>query len=350
MIKTPDISTQHTNNLGLSVSEQKTMYDLLDSAMSDGAYGTIPAHMMVAARKNPLLDWNAPLKEVLTKRTIQIGNREYSTCLVGIPLHGDLGMAFEQVLAVKEILKEAQSTNLMSKEDGLIFLDQPLPRSTIQLMSIEDMYNLTPRLFERGVRANPNPVLDAKIMEGDVAMIDSAMMVGLLYWKADKPKPHLLTSVAAQEQLAKIVERHMAFERATPSCSAPSIQSSRMEPFLDATITSSRHITKRYLDNLVANNSIVADCATFNVVTDGAPWGEYQIEILLQAVGALGECTMTLCLDELRDGNVSDTLGYLVQELNARGVSDCRIGYQQMNYSSAINDVEEIVRSPISLH
>lgn len=350
MIKTPNLSTQPINNLGLSVSEQKTMYDLLDSAMSDGAYGNIPAHLMVAARKNPLLDWNAPLKEVLTKRTIQIGNREYTTCLVGIPLHGDLGMAFEQVLAVKEILKEALDAKLMSKDDGLIFLDQPLPRSTIQLMSIEDMYNLTPRLFERGVRGNPNPVLDARIMESDVAMIDSAMMIGLLYWKAEKPKPRLLTSMDAQEQLAKIIERHVAFERATPFCRSPSIQSSRMEPFLDATISSSRHITKRYLDSLVANNSIVADCATFNVVTDGAPWGEYQIEILLQAAGVLGECTMTLCLDELRDGNISDTLGYLVQEFASRGVSDCRIGYQQMNYSSAISDVEEIVRSPVSVH
>ncbi len=35
----------------------------------------------------------------------------------------------------------------MSKEDGLIFLDQPLPRGTVQMMTVEDMYNLTPRLF-----------------------------------------------------------------------------------------------------------------------------------------------------------------------------------------------------------
>lgn len=326
------------------------MYNLLDSAMSDGAYGTIPAHLMVAARKNPLVDWNAPLKEVLTKRTIQIGNREYNTCLVGIPLHGDLGMAFEQELSVKEILREAQSAKLMSKDDGLIFLDKPLPRSTIRLMSIEDMYNLIPRLFERGVRGNPNPVLDARITESDVVMIDSAMMVGLLYWKAEKSKPRLLTSIAAQEQLANIVERHVTFERATPYCRTPLIQSSRMEPFLDATISSSRHITKRYLDNLIANTSIVAEYATFNVVTNGTPWGEYQIEILLQAAGVLGECTMTLCLDELRDGNVSDTLRYLVHEFASRGVSDCRIGYHQMNYSSVISDDEEIVRSPVPLH
>ncbi len=349
MIKTSDLQNQQSS-LGLPVSEQNSMYDLLQRAVANGAYDSIPGHLMVAARRNPFMDWNAPLKEVLTKRTITVGNRSYASCLIGIPLHGDLGSAFEQVISVKEILREALGCDLMSKEEGLIFLDQPLPRSTIQMMSVEDMYNLTPRLFERGVRGNPGPVLDARITESEIGMIDSAMMVGLLYWREGRQKPRLLTDPVAQAMLAEIVKRHVAFDRATPFCPQPWIQSQRMETFLEATISSSRNIMRRYLDRLFASSSITPDAATFNVVTSGAPWGAYHIEVLLQSNGEFGDCAMSLSLDELRDGNVSDTLAFLTAQMIARGITDNRTAYQQTNYASVASDAEEIVRSPIALH
>lgn len=349
MIKTPDLHNQQST-LGLPVSEQNSMYDLLQSAVANGAYDSIPGHLMLAARRNPYMDWNAPLKEVLTKRTIQVGNRSYSSCLIGIPLHGDLGSAFEQVLSVKEILREAIDANLMSKDDGLIFLDQPLPRSTIQLMTVEDMYHLTPRLFERGVRGSPGPVLDARITETEIGLIDSAMMVGLLYWREERAKPRLLTDKAAQSMLSEIVKRHVTFDRATPFCPQPWIQSQPMEAFLDATISSSRNIMERYLDRLFASTTMTPDAATFNVVTSGTPWGAYHVEVLLQGNGELHDSAMSLSLDELRDGNVSDTLAFLTAQMVARGITANHTAYQQTNYASVASDADEIIRSPVALH
>lgn len=349
MIKSSDLHNQHSN-FGLPVSEQNTMYDLLQSAVANGAYDSIPGHLMLAARQNPYMDWNAPLKEVLTKRTIQVGNRNYTSCLIGIPLHGDLGSAFEQVISVKEILREALDARLMSNDDGLIFLDQPLPRSTIQLMTVEDMYHLTPRLFERGVRGSPEPVLDARITETELGLIDSAMMVGLLYWREERAKPRLLTDATAQSMLSEIVKRHVTFDRATPFCPLPWIQSQPMEPLLDATISSSRKIMQRYLDRLFATMAMTPEAATFNVVTSSTPWGAYHIEVLLQANGELHDCAMSLALDELRDGNVSDTLAFLTAQMVARGITSNHTAYQQTNYASTASDAEEIIRSPIALH
>lgn len=327
------------------------MHELLDDAIANGAYGAIPGHLMLAARKNPLLDWNAPLKEVLNARTISVGNRVYSTCLIGIPLHGDLGTAFAKVMAVTNILREAQAAKLLAKDDGLIFLDSPLPRSTIQMMTVEDIYNLIPRLFERGVRGNQLPVLDARVTEAETANIDAAVMVGLLYWRADGQKPTLLTETKAQASLAKIVARYVAFDRATPACPLPTVESQPMEPFLSATTSSSRHIAKRYLNQLISRVGISADQAVFNVLPSEAPWGEYQIEVTLQTGSSMGQYAMTLYLDELRDGTVSDMLSHLIAIVGQHNIKDCRISYLQTTHATiSLADAEEFVRSPIALH
>lgn len=347
MIKTPDHPNQPISQTH-SVREQKEACDLLNNGVANGVYGNAPGLLMLAARKNPYQDWNVPLKEVLTTRTIDVGNRAYATCLVGIPLHGDLGLAFEHILSIKEILRGAQEAKLMSKDDGLILLDQPLPRSTIQLMSVEDMYNLTPRLFERGVRGSPIPVLDARITESDQSDIDSAMMIGLVYWKEGRAAPRLLTDPSAQMQIAEIVKRQVVFERVTRFCRQPVIQSNRMEPFLEATISSSRHIIKRYLNRLFANSGIETDGATFNVVTSSAPWGQYQIEIVLQASGRSGDQKATFDLDDLRDGNVCDTMDFLVNEVRARGALEIHVTFQQTNDFAARDT--DTATSPIFLH
>lgn len=330
---------------GPSISEQQDMHELLDNAIANGAAGSIPQHLMLAARKNPLLDWNAPLKEVLTRRSIQIGNRRYSTCLVGIPLNGDLGMAFEQVATVPEILKDAQKEKLLAKDEGLIFLDAPLPRSTIQMMSLEDIYHLTPRLFERGVRGSPHPVLDAKITESESRAIDAGLLIGLLYWKADHPAPLLLTDQTSQVKMGKLVERHLAFERATPFAPTPLIQSQPMVPLLDATISSSRNITHRYVASLLAQ-SAPAEGALFTVVASGVPWGDYQIEIMLQTRNGFADNRMVLSLDELRDGNINDTLKFLQSEFLSHGITECRIEYHYASFT----DCDEPTHAIMALH
>jgi len=299
------------------------------------------------AWRKPLQDWNVPLKEALTRQTLNVGNRTMKTCLVGIPLHGDLGAAFEQVFAVKDILREIQSAKLLAKDDGLIFLDQPLPRSTIKMMSIEDLYSLTHRLFERGVRGSTSPVVDARITESDLGLIDSAMMVGLLYWDATRQNPRLLYDASAQAQLATVVEKHIAFGRSTPSRPQPSIQSQPMQPFLDATVSSSQQIIRRYLDNLLISSEITPDAATFNIVSTSAPWGEYYIEVVLQESNVLSKCQLSLCLDELRDGNICTMLNYLIGEMADRGVINPHIAYQQTKYAK---NADGIIRSAISLH
>lgn len=344
LINSIDRSTQ-LSHFG-PISEQKTMYDLLDNAMATGAYGSIPDHLMSAARKNPAMDWNDPLKEVLTRRLIRIENRCYATCLMGIPLYGQIGYAFEQITSARDILREAQHEKLLLPHDGMIFLDSLLPRSTIQMMSVADIYNLTPRLFERGVRGNPARVLDATITESESAEIDAAMMIALMYWPAERAAPRLLSDRNAMGRIAKIVERHLSFERATPYIPSPVVQSRPMEPFFRATVSSSRHIIRKYVERLIDQSIGNPNAATITVLTSDIPLSNYRISIMLEATDCSQDFAMGLRLDELRDGNVSDVVDYLIQEFALCGITDCRIVYNK----TSGNDAEESAPTPTSMH
>lgn len=322
------------------------MYDLLNRALANGAYGTIPGHLMLAARQNPQLDWNAPLKDVLTRRDIQVGNRQYAACLTGIPVHGDLGRSFDPVATIPNILKDMRTSRLLAKEEGIIFLDTPLPRSTIQMLSVEDMYNLIPRLFSRA-RDNHEPVLDARITECESGHIDAGVMVALVYWKADQPSPLLLSNAAAQLELARIVAKNLAFDRATPFMPRPGIRASRLEPFFDATKTTSREIAERYMDLLMYRLRGESTQATIEVITSGEPWGPYTVNIEFLDGGDPSEYCLALHFDELRDGNVSDMLDFIVGELEKRGILKYGISYKTPAFAG---EAEEVTANKASVH
>ena len=286
-------------------------------------------------------------------RTIQVGNRSYSTCLVAMPLHGDLGNVLENPLPVKSILSAAQEAKLISPRDGtgLAFLDTLLPRSSIQTMTFEDIYNLTPRLFDRAVLGQPVSVLDVKADSNEECDVSSAMLVGVLYWNPNKGMPKLLTQKPAQAELAEIVRRHVFFERADVYRPRPNIISQPLLPFLDATRSSSRLIMQRYIDRAIAATEEYPDAATLNVVgVEGdESTGEYNIEILLQYKGVLAGSFVGLYLDDLRDGQVNEVLAFLKDEMHKRGIAQCKISYQQVLLNPT-NDSDEQVRTNFAIH
>lgn len=328
------------------------MYDLINNALATGAYASLPERLMKAARTNPLMDWNAPLKSVLTQRILEVGNRRYATRLVAIPLHGALGAAFDQTYSVSEILNQATKEKILCKDDGLAFLDTILPRRTIQMLSHEDVYNLTPRLFDRAVRGIPEPVLDAKVDEIEQGMVDSGMLVGVLYWRIDKPLPKLLSDAAAMKRLGELVARQIMFQRASLTDPMPLVRSQPLATFLDATHASTQEIATRHIERFLALQPSAPLSVTLNVIGNDGHWGEYQIEACLSLAEGEPTSMLTLLLDDLRDGSIAAMLDFLIAEFRRRGVAKAFVGYQQYVAQSVLGNPEaiECVRNAVTRH
>ncbi len=305
----------------LHADQSRRIVETLNSAMAAGLYGKIPDFLIEEARKNPNLDWHDSIKHVLTTRSITVGNRIYSTRLVAVSLFGNLGRAFAPVKTAHAILKEALKKSILAKEEGLIFLDAPIPRGTVQLMDFEDMYNLSERLFERGVREGHAPVLEARLIENEMERVDAAIMVGLIYWRSEKEIPKLLTDNEAQMQLANIVREHVFFDRANPSNPRPYVHALPLKPFFDATRDSSRWIAQQHIARLVARHQGVPIAAQFSVSSSEELIDTYQIEVRLQDAGGASDYILRLQLDSLLDGNTADYIELLRKELSSRGIT-----------------------------
>ena len=324
--------------------------EVIDSAMAAGAYSSIPGHLLDEARRNPELDWNATIRHVLTMRSIAVGHRTYTTCLVGIPLLGRLGKAFTPIGTVHCILKEAQRANILSKEDGLIFLDSPIPRGTIQLMDFKALYDLSSRLFERGVRQNQISVLDAQLLESEANNVEAAVLVGLLYWRSEKAQPSLLSDHALQRKLADIVRQHVLVECASPENPMPFVHSQPLSTFFEATRESSRHIAKKNVERLYDESVNVPFGAEFNVLSSEQPIGAYQIEVTFLTHQGKSPYILRLSLDTLCDGNAGDYLDLLTAVLKKRGVSTFRTTFFSRVSSSLETDGDIPIYEPTSLH
>lgn len=339
---------------GSFANGHNTMNEVIRHTMENGLFNKIPEQLLGASRVNPNMPLDIPIKEALTTRTIRVGNRLYETRLIGIPLYGKLGMALEPVGNMQEILKQAQREKILPAEDGLIFLDSPLPASTIQMMSYEDLYNLIPRLFERGGRRLDkeilSPVLDAKINEADIGDVEAAILVGLVYWNAEKPIPTIMNDGAARHKLAKIVERHMMFDRASPYNPRPRIQALPASGFLDATRDLTHHVTQQLITTLIALDSVPATSVEFCVMPADELMGVYQIDITLCGSDGAGQHRLAIHLSELRDGDLGASLQWLMEAFAQRGIVESRVHYHWKMTAINMFEAEETYLAPISIN
>ena len=326
----------------------QSMTDLIDEALSGGSYGSIPSFLLNAARTNPHLDFNSTIQHVLTWRKMKVNNRTYSTCLIGIPLSGQLGRAFDPISTVPALIKEAFSESLLSKEDGLILLDSPVPRSTVQMMNVEDLYHLSSRLFERGVRGNPDPVLSARLMENEMDNVEEAIMVGLLYWRSDRPLPQILMDGKAQQRLAENVRRHLFFERASVFCPKPIIEAQPMGTLFEATQASSSQIIIRHLDRLIERGHSKPIRADLKIIMSDELFGIHHVDVLLHDEQGSGKHVLHLAFDAVRDGDFSDRVQFMIQQLAIRGIADIRTQYLSLKEVS-VDPVSEALAADYSI-
>ena len=349
MLKTLQTTTM-TPKADQAANTLKSMRDLIESAMADGSYDNIPDFLIGAARTNPHLDWNATLSHVLTWRSIQVGNRTYSTCLVGIPMFGQLGRAFAPIGTVQGIIKEAVQKSILAKEDGLVLLDSPIPRSTVQLLDVEDMYSLSTRLFERGVRGSPEPVLGARLLESEIENVEEAIMVGLLYWRSDRPVPKILADTDAQRSLAAIVRQHVFFDRATPYRPRPFIEALPLATFFDATRESSAQIVRRHLDRLIGQSRSKPVGAEFQVVMSDEIVGTYRMEVHLHEEKGSADHVLRLQLDSLRDGDIGEGIQLLIEHLASHSITNVRTHYLTEVFSEDGEELDDADYAATTLH
>lgn len=349
MLKTSQTTTM-TPKAAQADNMLKSMTDLIESAMADGSYDSIPDFLIGAARTNPRLDWNSTLKHILTWRSVQVGNRTYSTCLVGIPMFGQLGRAFAPISTVHGIIKEAVQKSILAKEDGLVLLDSPIPRSTVQMLDVEDMYSLSTRLFERGVRGNPEPVLAARLLESEIENVDEAIMVGLLYWRSDRPVPTILADTEAQKSLAAIVRQHVFFDRASPCQPRPFIEAMPLATFFDATRESSARIVRRHVDRLIGQSRSKPVGAEFQVVMSEEIVGTYRVEVHLREEKGSADHVLRLQLDSLRDGDIGEGIQLLMQKLAMHGVTDIRTHYLTEVFTEETEALDDAAYATTTLH
>ncbi len=349
MLKTLQTTTM-TPKAAQAANTLKSMRDLIESAMADGSYDSIPDFLIGAARTNPHLDWNTTLSHVLTWRSIQVGNRTYSTCLVGIPMFGQLGRAFAPIGTVQRVIKEAVQKSILAKEDGLVLLDSPIPRSTVQLLDVEDLYSLSTRLFERGVRGSPERVLEARLLESEIENVEEAIMVGLLYWRSDRPVPKILADTEAQKSLAAIVRQHVFFDRATPFRPRPFVEELPLTTFFDATRASSAQIVRRHLDRLIGQSRSQPVGAEIRVMMSDEIVGTYRMEVHLHEEKGSADHVLRLKLDTLRDGDIGKSIQLLMEHLAFHGITTVRTHYLTEVFSDENEELEDTAYATTTLH
>lgn len=118
---------------GCSIEQRQQRVSSLVESMSKGSFSGITQQLLRDQRESQTPDWQAPLRDALHFREVSVGSRRYSTCLIGIPLFGELGAPLQPV-AVADMLKDIQK-RFLRPDQGLVFLNTPLPRSFIQQMS-----------------------------------------------------------------------------------------------------------------------------------------------------------------------------------------------------------------------
>lgn len=132
------------------------MRDLIESAMADGSYESIP-DFLIGGTNQPASGLGISTLSHRSHVAQHSGGQSHLFHVwAGLPMFGQLGRAFAPISTVQGIIKEAGQKAILAKEDGLVLLDSLIPRSTVQLLDVEDMYNLSTRLFERGVRGVRN--------------------------------------------------------------------------------------------------------------------------------------------------------------------------------------------------
>lgn len=323
---TQEITTMSTKLPGAAPNLPSSI-DAIDSAIASGAFGSITENLLAEARRNPDLDWNATIEHVLTRRVVSVGNRQYEICLMAIPLVGDLGEAFVPFKSTAAVLKEAQNRGLITTDHGLVFLDTPVPRETIATLSMEALYNIPTRLFERAARHMPVEVIETRRHADDHEQMDSMLLLGLVYWRSGMTMSPLLTSRHAQADLAEIVRQHMLFERITASTPHLSIRALPMAPLYKATRALAQHRLHSYIAKLINACDTDMAGATITVLSAEDVIGDYVIHLDLTTSEGDAPYSLVLELSTLCEGNAADYLEGLTRYLQEQGVPNIKTSF-----------------------
>ena len=317
-----------------SAPKPSTTIDRIGSAMAAGAFNSITDQLMDEARQNPAVDLNATLRHVLTRRTMYVGTRAYETCLIAIPLMGDLGKPFESFRSVKHVLHEAEQMGITGIDDGLALLDMALPKTTLSGLSYEQLYNLSSGLFDRGVRNKLTKLLDVQNLSGHDC-VNAAVVIGLLYWRSGNALPALLTNTTAQHQLGELVRRHMLFERITAQTPFTRISAVSAAPLYEAVRGMSQCLVRNCIAQVLSSLDQDIESATISVITGGRAAhhsamegvvGDYAIEIAFASKDAPANQAIILELNSLCDGNAVESIDALTLALAEQGIYkiDCQ--------------------------
>ena len=311
---------------GCSIEQRQQRVSSLVESMSKGSFSGITQQLLRDQRESQTPDWQAPLRDALHFREVSVGSRRYSTCLIGIPLFGELGTPLQPV-AVADMLKDIQK-RFLRPDQGLVFLNTPLPRSFIQQMSIEELFNLTPALFNHVVKGRTGELL-RKEFEFQNNNVEAAILVGILYWKAGKPVPALMADESARQALGSRVAQQVAFDRATSSARLPRIEALPVDLFLKASQSSTQHLARRLLTKLCHDESLIDPVFSIRVIPVSDSGSEFYAEIECndatdkQAVPLAGG----LSIAELYDGNLSAFLDMIQSECGRFGKVTNHITY-----------------------
>ncbi len=325
MIGQPKMQPEKASR-GCSIEQRQQRVSSLVETMSKGSFTGITQQLLRDQRDSQAGDWQAPLRDALHYRQVSVGSRKYDTCLIGIPLFGDLGSPLQPV-AVVDMLKDIQK-RFLKPDQGLVFLNTPLPRSFIHQMTIEDLFNLTPALFNHVVKGGTGELL-RKEFEFQTNHVESAILVGVLYWKAGKQIPALMSDNVARQALGTCVAQRIVFDRATSATRVPFIEALPVDLFLNATRGCAQHLTRRLLGRLSHDESLVAPVFSINVIPVSDSGSEFYAVLECRddsdqhAAPLVGGINM----GELCDGNLADFLSMLRAECARAGRVEDRITY-----------------------
>ena len=311
---------------GCSLEQRQQRVSSLVESMSKGSFSGITQQLLRDHRDGQSGDWQAPLRDALHYRQVSVGSRKYDTCLIGIPLFGELGSPLQPV-AVVDMLRDIQK-RFLKPDQGLVFLNTPLPRSFIHQMTIEELFNLTPALFNHVVKGGAGELL-RKEFEFQTNRVESAILVGVLYWKAGKQIPALMSDATARQALGTCVAQRIVFDRATSSNRFPLIEALPVDLFLNATRGCAQHLTRRLLGRLSRDESLIDPVFSINVIPVSDSGSEFYAVIECNDDSDKHSAPFVggISVGELCDGNLADFLSMLQAECARVGRVEDRITY-----------------------
>jgi len=294
--------------LELNSDFSHAVIEQLHAALSKGDDDSISKCILDSTRQHPQIDFTGHLKEAMGRRTLVAYKREYESSLMAVPLTGEILRPLQEFSLSMDLMRSAQKKGMLGADDGVVILNVPIPRGCLQQIPLSEMYQIAPRLFERGAQKSNELVLNL-VSNDNRPATSSAIIVILVYWRKGTQIPRLISDLQCRQRFGELFAQFLALERAD-GLMMPRIWGQPLMPFFEASAAISKAEVRYIVESLFNQQDIDHD-GNLSLCMDlmvGSGDGQHRMILSLQKDGATTDLGYGMFSNELLDGSLDDLL------------------------------------------